>query len=180
MGIQWRIGYRPEYAPKVVFWVAYERGGRALHAPSTRAPPERLRGGTHGGGSFNITSACISLPQARHSGVPRGAVFLLPPLGSSRRGPAPPPKKYKIRRKLRLKSNTWQWQWLRICLNSLLIQGEKSFSLLEYFITQDVQGVLRNMTIARRLESRLWYMNLFVTFSLLSTLTCMILETIIT
>ena len=35
-------------------------------------PPERLRGGTHEGGSFNITSACISLPQARHSGVPRG------------------------------------------------------------------------------------------------------------
>jgi len=26
------------------------------------------------------------------------------------------------------------------------------------------------MTIARRLESRLWYLNLFVTFSLLSTL----------
>jgi len=46
-----------------------------------RAPPERLKGGTHGGGSFNITSACISLPQARHSGVPRGAVVLLPPLG---------------------------------------------------------------------------------------------------
>ena len=35
------------------------------------------------------------------------------------------------------------------------------------------------MTIARRLESRLCYLNLFVTFSLLSTLTCMILETII-
>ena len=43
-----------------------------------------------------------------------------------------------------------------------------------------IQGVPRNMTIARRLESRLWYLNLFVTFSLLSTLTCMILETIIT
>jgi len=36
-----------------------------------------------------------------------------------------------------------------------------------------IQGVPRNMTIARRLESRLWYLNLFVTFSLLSTLTCM-------
>jgi len=43
-----------------------------------------------------------------------------------------------------------------------------------------VQGVPRNMTIGRRLESRLWYLNLFVTFSLPSTLTCMILETIIT
>jgi len=45
-----------------------------------------------------------------------------------------------------------------------------------------LQGVPRNMTIARRLESqsRLRYMNLFVTFSLLSTLKCMILETIIT
>jgi len=48
-----------------------------------------------------------------------------------------------------------------------------------YWIT-DIQGVPRNMTIARRLESRLWYLNLFVSFSLLSTLTCMILETIIT
>ena len=55
------------------------RGGAA--PPVTRAPPERLRGGIHGGGSFNITSACISLPQVRHSGVPRGAVVLLPPLG---------------------------------------------------------------------------------------------------
>ena len=45
---------------------------------------------------------------------------------------------------------------------------------------KDIQGVPRNMTIARRLESRLWYLNLFLTFSLLFTLTCMILETIIT
>ena len=52
------------------------------------------------------------------------------PLGSSRRGTAPPGK-YKIKRKLRLKSNTWQWQRLRICLNSLLIQEERSFSLLK-------------------------------------------------
>ena len=44
----------------------------------------------------------------------------------------------------------------------------------------NIQGVPRNMTIRRRLKSRLWYLNLFVTFSLLSTLTCMILETIIT
>ena len=72
-----------------------KRGGAA--PPSTRAPPERLRGGTHGGGSFNITSACSSLPQARHSGVPRGAVVLLPPLGVP--GGAPPPGKYKIERK---------------------------------------------------------------------------------
>ena len=39
--------------------------------------------------------------------------------------------KYKIKRKLRFKSNTWPWQRLRICLNSLLKQGEKSFSLLK-------------------------------------------------
>jgi len=57
------------------------RGPRPPPPPSTRAPPERLKGGTHGGGSFIITSAYISLPQARHSGVPRGAVVLLPPLG---------------------------------------------------------------------------------------------------
>jgi len=62
---------------------AYE-GGPRPPPPSTRAHPERLRGGTHGGGSFNITSACISLPQVRHSGVPRGAVVLLPPPGSSK------------------------------------------------------------------------------------------------
>ena len=48
------------------------------------------------------------------------------------------------------------------------------------YLCNQIQGVPRNMTIARRLESRLWYLNLFVTFSLLSTLTCMILETIIT
>ena len=47
-------------------------------------------------------------------------------------------------------------------------------------VLYQIQGVPRNMTIARRLESRLWYLNLFVTLSLLSTLTCMILETIIT
>jgi len=47
-------------------------------------PPERLRGGTHGGGSFNITSNCISLPQVRHRGVPTGVVVLLPPPGSSK------------------------------------------------------------------------------------------------
>ena len=91
------------------------RGGRPR--PPLHLPPWEAEGGTNGGGSFNITSACISLPQARHSDIYRG-------------GPAPPGK-YKIKRKLRLKSNTWQWQRLRICLNSLLIQGEKSFSLLK-------------------------------------------------
>ena len=59
---------------------AYE-GGPPPPAPSTLAPPERLRGGTHEGGSFNITSACISLPQARHSGLPRGQQCCCPPLG---------------------------------------------------------------------------------------------------
>ena len=104
-------------------------GGRASPPPSTCAPPERLRGGTHEGGSFNITSACISLPQARHSGVTRGQYSCCPPW-EFQAGHCPPGK-YKIKRKLRLKSNTWQWQRLRICLNSLLIQGEKSFSLLK-------------------------------------------------
>ena len=61
--------------------VAYEGG-----PPSTRAPPERLRGGIHGGGSFNITSACISLPQARHSDVPKWVSSPLAPPGSSKGG----------------------------------------------------------------------------------------------
>ena len=60
-----------------------------------------------------------------------GSSPIAPPPGSSRRGTAPPPGKYKIKRKLRLKSNTWQWQRLRNCLNSLLIQGVRSFSLLK-------------------------------------------------
>ena len=57
------------------------RGGPRPPPPSKRAPPERLMGGIHGGGSFNITSACISLPQVRHSGVPRGDSSPLAPLG---------------------------------------------------------------------------------------------------
>jgi len=61
---------------------AYE-GGPRPPPPSTHASPERLRGGIHGGGSFNITSACISLPQVRHSGVPRGGSSFAPP-GSSK------------------------------------------------------------------------------------------------
>ena len=61
--------------------------------------------------------------------VYRGAVVLLPLLGVP--GGACPPEKYKIKRKLRLKSNTWQGQRLKICLNSLLMQGEKSLSLLK-------------------------------------------------
>jgi len=58
-------------------------GGRTPPpAPFYACPPERLRGGgIHGGGSFNITSACISLPQVRHSGVPGGgSSSLAPPL----------------------------------------------------------------------------------------------------
>ena len=51
-------------------------GGRAPRPPLHLPPPESLRGGTHEEGSFHITSACISLPQAR-----QGAVVLLPPLG---------------------------------------------------------------------------------------------------
>ena len=54
-------------------------------------------GGTHGGGSFNITSDCISLPQARHSGVPRCGSSPLDPPGSSRRGPAPPLENTKLK-----------------------------------------------------------------------------------
>ena len=56
------------------------RGG--ARAPLYTCPPERLRGGPHGGGSFNITSACISLPQDRHIGVLRGGgLSPLVPLG---------------------------------------------------------------------------------------------------
>ena len=83
--------------------VAYE-----VPPPPLRVPPWEAEGGgtgTHEGSSFNITSACISLPQARHSGVPRGAVVLLPPPGSSKGRPCSSGK-YKIKRKLRLKSNT--------------------------------------------------------------------------
>jgi len=68
--------------------MAYEEGG----TPHLVPPSERLRGGTHGGGSFNITSACISLPQARHSGAIRGAVVLLPPPWEFQAGPCPPCK----------------------------------------------------------------------------------------
>ena len=56
----------------------------------------------------------------------------------------------------------------------------KIYTIYWLMLKINVQGVPRNMTIARRLESRLWYMNLFVTFILLTTVTCMILETIIT
>ena len=76
-----------------------------------------------GDGSFNIT--CASFPFLRPGTVAY--------LGGGRQGPAPPCN-YKIKRKLRLKSNTWQWQRLRIFLNSLLLQGEKSFSLLKRII----------------------------------------------
>ena len=60
-------------------------GGQRPPAPLYGCQPERLRGGTHEGGSFNITSACISLPQARHSGVPGGSSPVAPP-GSSGKG----------------------------------------------------------------------------------------------
>ena len=63
-----------------------------------------------------------------------GRIVLLPPQKKISGEALLPPGKYKIKRKLRLKSNTWQWQRLRICLNSLLIKGEKSFSLLKRII----------------------------------------------
>ena len=62
----------------------------------------------------------------------------------------------------------------------VLIIGVEPENCTSFSTAMKVQGVPRNMTIARRLEGRLWYLNLFLTFSLLSTLTCMILETIIT
>ena len=43
-----------------------------------------------------------------------------------------------------------------------------------------LQGVPRNMTVARRIECRLWTLSLFVTFSRQPTLTCMILVTLTT
>ena len=101
------------------------RGGPDPPPPLRVPSPERLRGD-----SFNITSACISLPQARHSLAYLGGCIPVAPLGVPG-GALPPPGKLKIKRKLRLKSNTWQWQRLRICWNSLLIQGERSFSLLK-------------------------------------------------
>jgi len=62
-----------EFAVSINFIQGRTRGGAGPPRPPLRVPPpERLRGGTHEGGSFNITSACIYLPQARHSVVPRG------------------------------------------------------------------------------------------------------------
>ena len=46
-----------------------------------------------------------------------------------------------------------------------------------FYSTIYIQGVPRNMTVARRLESRLWSWNLFLTFSRQPTSTCMILKT---
>ena len=63
------------------------------------------------------------------------------------------------------------------CKTAILLYCFHTAGVLHIFVLQDVP---RNMTIGNRLESRLWYLNLFVTFSLLSTLTCMILETTIT
>jgi len=45
---------------------------------------------------LKITSACIFLPQARHSGVPRGAVVPLPPLGDPGRA-VPPLENTKLK-----------------------------------------------------------------------------------
>ena len=99
------------------------RGGARPLAPSTRAPPLRGWVGAPMGEALLILHL-IAFPFLRSgTGVYlRGVVVLLPPLGVP---------KIKIKRKLRLESNTWHWQRLRICLNSLLIQGEKSFSLLK-------------------------------------------------
>ena len=62
----------------------------------------------------------------------------------------------------------------------MIVSADVITILISLKTRYNIQGVPRNMTIGRRLESRLWYLNLFVTFSFLSTLTCMILETIIT
>ena len=80
----------------------------------------------------------------------------------------------KLRTSQQLSFCADQWWKISCCHKFLnIFQDDFSCALL-------LQGVPRNMTIARRLESRLWYLNLFGTFSLLSTLTTMILETIIT
>ena len=126
LDIFWRTDLNVSHKSSIQETPIPEQGrtrGAAPSAPLYVCPPWEAEGGTNGGGSFNITSACISLPQVRHSGVPRGAVVLFPPWDQF--------QKYKIKRKLRLESNNWQWQRLRICLNSLLIQGETSFSLLK-------------------------------------------------
>ena len=62
----------------------------------------------------------------------------------------------------------------------MFLSREIDKKLCQNYTKIHVQGVPRNMTIGRRLGSRLLYLNLFVTFSLQSTLTFMILETIIT
>jgi hypothetical protein len=48
------------------------------------------------------------------------------------------------------------------------------------FTYEDIQGVPRNMTLARRIESRLSTLKLLVTFSLQPSFTCMIPQTITT
>ena len=55
------------------------RGVQGGGRPPLHVPPYEAGGGTQGGGSFNITSACTSLPQVRHSGVPRGGSSPLAP-----------------------------------------------------------------------------------------------------
>ena len=72
-----------------------------------------------------------------------------------------------------------QWTW-DTAITECILHIDKFNLGLFYRLLFKLQGVPWNMTIARRLESRLWYSNLFVTFSLLSTLTCIILEIIIT
>ena len=62
--------------------------------------------------------------------------------------------KYKIKRKLRFKSNTWPWQRLRICLNSLLKQGEKSFSLLKRILHYTRCTIWRRAIIAFTTQRR--------------------------
>ena len=57
-----RVNIRVTRIEKLQCHCSGVRGG-GPHPPPYACPPERLRGGTHGRGSFNITSACISLPQ---------------------------------------------------------------------------------------------------------------------
>ena len=63
-------------------------GGRAL-LPPLCVPTFEAEVAPIGGGSFNITSASISLPQARHSGVPRGGRSLLNPKNQRHRKTSP-------------------------------------------------------------------------------------------
>ena len=114
----------------IIFMLGYGQGRTRGGAPPLRVPPsEGLRGAPME--EVLLILHLLAFPFLRPGTVAYlGGSSPVASLGVPD-GALPPPGKYNIKRKLHLKSNTGQWQRLRICLNSLLIQGEKSFSFLK-------------------------------------------------